>query len=353
MKITDIRAFQPLTPGSPPDWRTQFGQIVVEVHTDRGITGIGVGGGGFAGIHVIETVLRDLLIGQDPRHNMALHGLMCDTTQFYGRKGIVVMAISGVDLAMWDLFAKAIGKPVARLLKRDCDPSPAIPTYTTVFDADDLEAAVAAGHAGVKLHVDTMIDSTRPSDIASVVREARDRIGPDPLLAIDAFARWSIYTALAVAEAVVDCDVAWLEEPLPPHDLSGYTELTERSPVPIAAGEHEYLIEGFIELVERGCCAILQPDVNWCGGMTTLANVYRLAERAGVRVVPHRGCEPFALPALAALDPNPLAESPRTWFNCLDGAPTIEAGFIRPSSAPGFGVNVACPPKPGHCGGRA
>ena len=106
----------------------------------------------------------------------------------------------------------------------------------------------------------------------------------------------------------------------------------------IVGGEHEYLAEGFIELIDRQCCAILQPDVNWCGGMTTLADVYRMSAPAGVRVIPHRGGEPFPLPALAAFDPDPLAESPRTWFNCLVGAPVIVDGLVRPSSCPGFGV---------------
>jgi len=340
MKITDIRAVQPPTPGSPPDWRTQLGQIVVDISTDDGLSGIGVGGGGASGIHVVETVLRDLLIGRDAADVEGLHGEMCAHTQFYGRKGLVVMAISGVDLALWDLRGKAAGEPVAKLLNADCDLSRPIPTYTTVFDADELDAAIAAGHAAVKLHVDTLTDSTDPSAVTALVREARDRVGPEPLLCIDAFARWDIRTSLAVAEAVIDCGVAWLEEPLPPHDLAGYVELSERSPVPIAAGEHEYLIEGFAELIDRHCCAILQPDVNWCGGMTTLAAVYRLAAQADLRVVPHRGCEPFALPALAALDSDPLAEGPRTWFNCLDGAPEIEGGLIRPSIAPGFGVEV-------------
>src|SRR5438105_4907294 len=103
MRITDLRAVQPPTPGSPPDWRTQLGQIVIEVHTDEGLIGAGVGGGGAAGIHVVQTVLRDLLVGRDPTPVEALHAEMCRHTLFYGQKGLVVMALSGVDLALWDL----------------------------------------------------------------------------------------------------------------------------------------------------------------------------------------------------------------------------------------------------------
>ena len=93
MRITDIRAAQPTTPGAPDDWRTQLGQIVVEVQTDQGLSGLGVGGGGAAGIHVIETVLRDLLMGREVDDVEALHHEICGHTAFYGRKGLVVMAI--------------------------------------------------------------------------------------------------------------------------------------------------------------------------------------------------------------------------------------------------------------------
>jgi len=134
--------------------------------------------------------------------------------------------------------------------------------------------------------------------------------------------------------------VSWLEEPVQPDDLAGYAELAEKSPVPIAGGEHEYLAEGFRELIDRGLHAVLQPDINWCGGLTTLIDIYRMANQAGVRVCPHRGCEPFALPAIASLDPEPLAESGRKWFDCLEGAPKIADGQITLSAASGFGVST-------------
>ena len=100
MRITDIRAFQPPTPGSPADWRTQLGQIVVEVQTQSGCTGTGVGGGGGASIHVVNTVLRDFLLGRDASQVETLHHDMLRETVFYGRKGLVVMAISGVALTV-------------------------------------------------------------------------------------------------------------------------------------------------------------------------------------------------------------------------------------------------------------
>src|SRR6476646_4068401 len=121
MKIIGVKAWQPPTPGSPPDWRTQLGQIVVEVQTESGLTGIGVGGGGAASIHVIHIVLRDLLLGRDAANVEELHRAMSEYTLFYGRKGLVVMATSGVDLALWDLRGKTADLPVAKLLNPKID----------------------------------------------------------------------------------------------------------------------------------------------------------------------------------------------------------------------------------------
>lgn len=340
MRITDIRSYQPPTPGSPADWRTQLGQIVVEIETDAGLTGIGVGGGGAAGLHVVHTVLRDLLMGREVDDVRELHREMCQHTAFYGRKGLVVMAISGVDLALWDLAGKQRGVSVAQLLKPDVDLNEPLSTYCTVFDDDDAEAAINLGHRAIKLHVERFGDRPEPAEIATLVARTRDRLGAGAIIMIDAFARWDVETSLQVASAIAPFDVGWLEEPIQPDDLAGYAELAANSPVPIAGGEHEYLADGFRELIDRGLHAVLQPDVNWCGGLTTLIEIYQMANAAGVRVCPHRGCEPYALPAIAACDPNPLAESGRKWFRCLRGAPEITAGRIKLSSAAGFGVSV-------------
>ncbi|HRX80885.1 MAG TPA: mandelate racemase/muconate lactonizing enzyme family protein [Pirellulaceae bacterium] len=338
MRIREIRATQPPTPGSPPDWRTQLGQIVVEIETDDGLVGIGVGGGGAAGIHVVQTVLRDLLLGRDATDVEQLHAEICHHTSFYGRKGLVVMAISGVDLALWDLRGKTANLPVARLLNPNVDLQRELPTYSTVFDDTDAETAFKSGHQAIKLHVERFGNRPDPAVIADLVQRTRDRLGPDASVMIDAFARWDIDTSLRIADAIAPHDVAWLEEPIQPDDLDGYAVLAEKSPVPIAGGEHEYLADGFKTLIDRRLHAVLQPDISWCGGLTTLIDIYKMAQAANIRVVPHRGCEPYGLAAIAALDRNPLAESGRKWFNCLGGFPAICDGRISLSNEPGFGV---------------
>jgi len=341
MVVTQIRAAQPLTPGAPNDWRTQLGQIVVEIQTDTGLSGYGVGGGGRASIHLIETVFSDLLLGQDPSDVESLHREMCRHTAFYGRSGLVVMALSGVDLALWDLRGKQCGQSIAKLLESEFDCQRPLPTYLTVFDDAAAEAAFQAGHRAIKLHVERFGDRPDPSSIARLVADTRLRLGEEAEIMLDAFARWNVETSLRVAERIAPYNVAWLEEPLLPNDFAGYARLAEESPLPIAGGEHEYLIDGFQRLIDDRLHVVLQPDVNWCGGLTTLIEIYRQARQAGLRVCPHRGSEPYALPAIAALDPQPLAESPRQWFTCLSDAPVITSGIIHASTLPGFGVSVS------------
>lgn len=340
MKITDVRAVQPLTPGSPNDWRTQLGQIVVEVETDEGATGIGVGGGGLAGIHVVHTVLRDILLGKDPGDVEHLHAEMLRHTDFYGRKGLVIMAISGLDLALWDIRGKVANKSIAQLLAPDRDVFRLIDTYATVFGDSEIETAFAAGNSALKLHVERFGDRPDPTAIALLVQSIREQVGHEMPIMVDAFARWDVDSTLQVAEAIAPFGITWLEEPLPPSDLDGYVQLAKHSPIPIAGGEHEYTAAGFRELLDRELHAVLQPDINWCGGMTTLIEVYRMAQERGVRVCPHRGSEAFALPAIAALDSAPLAESPRSWFQCLTGTPRIQHGKTQVSQSVGFGVEL-------------
>ncbi len=110
--------------------------------------------------------------------------------------------------------------------------------------------------------------------------------------------------------------------------------------MPIAGGEHEFTAAGFGELITRRVHQILQPDVCWCGGMTEMVKIYRLAHEAGLRVCPHRGAEIWGLHAVAALDPEPLAESGRPWMTWVGGQPPVVDGFVQLTDAPGFGVVI-------------
>jgi L-alanine-DL-glutamate epimerase-like enolase superfamily enzyme len=327
MKIIEVSASQPLGTGSPPDWRTSMGQILVTVQTDAGLSGHGVGGGGAAGIHVIHAILRELLVGRAPEPVEQLWQQMYDATLPFGRKGLAIMALSGVDLALWDLRGKAAGKSVAELLGGVRHRT--IPTYVTVWD--DIPDAFIGKHDAFKIHVGKA-DSVTPDSIERLVAAARAKVGPDAMLMLDAWMKWTVPLTLDVARRIERYNVGWIEEPLSPDDLAGYETLVRDCPVPIAGGEHEFTAAAFRELIECRLHHVLQPDVCWCGGMTELVKIYRLAQERGLRVCPHRGGEPWGLHAIAALDDQPLAESGRPWLTWMEptGADIL--------TQPGFGV---------------
>ena len=335
MKITDVRAVQPDAEGAPQDWRGWLGQILVRVDTNDGLSGYGVGGGGTAGIHVVRTVLRDLLIGQDAHDVEDLWEQMYRLTLPYGQKGLAIMAVSGVDLALWDLRGKAAGKPLVEVLGGRS--GQAIPAYKTGWSPGEVLQDSAEGFGAVKLQVGNL---DGPEAVAQL-REMRETLGSDVRIMADAFMSWDEEKALQVAEGIAELDIHWLEEPLPADDLAGYERLCKHSPVPIAGGEHEYTAAFFEQMMQRGVHAIYQPDVCWCGGLTELVKIYKMAETFGVQVCPHRGSEVWALHAIAALDPDPLAESGRPWMTWVAGQPEIDQGMIRTGKDSGFGVRFA------------
>lgn len=336
MKITNVRAVQPIAPESPSDWRTTLGQILVAVDTDAGLTGYGIGGGGKAGVHVVETVLRDVLLGRDPEPVEQLWDAMYAATLPFGRKGLAIMAHSGVDLALWDLRGQAAKQTIAGLLGGKTGGE--IPVYITVWD--DVTPQQAETYPAFKLHVGRNESAAAAKDVHDRVERIRNLIGPKKPLMIDAWMQWDEETTLAVAERCHSLGLAWIEEPLPADDYDGYARLHELTPVPIAGGEHEFTAAGFREIIDRRLHTVLQPDVCWCGGMTELVKIYKMARNAGVRVCPHRGAELWGLHAVAALDPAPLAESGRPWMTWVGGQPAVEDGVIRLGDAPGFGVKI-------------
>lgn len=343
MKITDVRACQPATPDSPQDWRTSLGQILVAVDTDAGLTAYGVGGGGFAGIHIIRTVLRDLLLGRDPSDVEALCDEMLTHTLAYGQKGVVIMAISGVDLALWDLRGRREDASISDLLGGA--KATTLPTYITVWDNEALARCEQDGHQGFKLHLGAPEEvdgnnGTFVDRIAAEIHQAREIIGPHRELMADAWMKWDLATTRAVLERVADCDLSWLEEPLPVTDQAGYAALVQESTIPIAGGEHEFTSASFQHLIDHRLHTVLQPDVCWCGGLTELIRIYEMGIAANIRVCPHRGSELWAVHAIAALDPHPLAESGRPWMSWVQGQPSIENGQIEVPTGPGFGIDI-------------
>ena len=336
MKITDVRAIQPVADNSPPDWRTSMGQILIAVETNTELVGYGVGGGGLAGLHVVRSVLRDVLLGRSPLAVETLWEEMYRATLPFGQKGLAIMALSAVDLALWDLRGKAAKQPVAELLGGRVGKR--IPTYVTVWD--EIPPETAGLYTAFKLHIPPVPRDRRIDDAVTRVENARKAIGSERDLMIDCWMNWDRSSTIIAGRELKRFNLRWIEEPLPVSDLEGYALLAESSPIPIAAGEHEFTADGFRPWIENGWLKVLQPDVCWCGGMTELVKIYRMAEAAGLEVCPHRGAEVWGLHAIAGLSKNPLAESGREWMTWVGGQPEIEKAHITLTDAPGFGVTI-------------
>ncbi|MGH9632605.1 MAG: L-rhamnonate dehydratase [Bryobacteraceae bacterium] len=263
-----------------------LGSLVVEVEASDGTVGFGVTTGGEIGAFIVEKHLARFLEGQRVTDIEVMWDQMFNATLFYGRKGIVLNTISGVDLALWDLLAKTRDEPVYQLLGgpvRD-----ALQFYATGTRPDlaremgflggkmPLRHGPAEGSEGLRNNV-------------QLLEEMRGRVGEDFWLMLDCWMGLDLDYATRLAHAAGNCRLKWLEECLPPDDYWGYAELRRRLPpnLLVSTGEHEATRWGFRLLLDMGCCDIIQPDVGWCGGITELLKISALADAHGVLVVPH------------------------------------------------------------------
>ena len=344
MKITDVKAVYPNYQHVVPSWRTHFWQIVVRVETDTGVTGLGYGGGGVASVEVVNRHFRELLLGHQVNGvddiRDAWDALYAESLP-YGRKGIGVMALSGVDLALWDLLGHAEGVPAYDLLggkKKD-----RVQSYAT---GDDPEWYRELGFTAHKFpHRWTGDDADYDSAIASAAR-ARELFGPEAMLMIDTYMTWDAQATLEMANRLSEFNIYWFEDVLTPDLLEAQAELRPAvKPVLLSGGEHEFTHHGFAEIARSGALDLWQPDITWCGGITAGLRILDIAREAGAAVAPHRGGEVWGLHLIMATEGLDLAErnpgrrgAPRDelWF----GEPQPEKGYLEPSDAPGFGVTL-------------
>jgi L-alanine-DL-glutamate epimerase-like enolase superfamily enzyme len=285
-----------------------FNTCLVEIDTDAGLTGlgeakVGVGNlGNYAAlVTLIHAELAPVLIGRDPRditalweaiyngtraHYVARHGR---TFPIVGRRGITVSALSGIDIALWDLLGKAMGQPVWRLLGgrlREQIPAYASGGWAPVGGVGkQLRQYVERGHRAVKMRVGLQDRSV--DDSAARVREARESLGSEVGLMVDAHGTWSVREAQRFARKVADCDLAWLEEPVSPDNVAGQAEVRATTDIPIAAGETEQTRFAFRDLLEARAVDVLQPDLAIAGGITETLRICALAATHGLTVAPH------------------------------------------------------------------
>lgn len=314
------------------------GAILVQIRTSQGLTGYGMGGGGTAAIHIIDHHLKDLLIGADPAHIELLWDQMFASSSFYGRRGLPIMAISGIDFALWDIAGQRANKPVWRLLNEDAREH--VPAY---FTGTNVKQAVDHGFNAIKFG---LMRETSLDQIVSMLREGRKAMGPSGKVMIDMLCRWDVSRAMEFCRKAEDVHLYFLEEPLVPDDIQGYAKLSrEVKSTRIACGEHEFTRFGFAELVRNKAAHILQPDLTWCGGLTEGKRILDVARTGQLPVIPHRGGSLFAIHLVLANKDIAMAESfgtgePGNEMMEILTPPFEKGSYLRPTK-PGIGAGFS------------
>lgn len=322
---------------------------VVVVSTDAGLTGVGS-----AYSHpdlvrlIVERHLGPHLVGEDPCEVEALWDKMYSLTRWYGRKGAAISALGAVDVALWDIRGKNTGEPIYRLLGGT---SPVVTAYASgLLWQDDLDAVAqeAADHARAGFTLMKMRLGRTPEYDRAAVETVLAAIGNEARVAVDGTHRYSLAEAIDLSSFLVERGVAWFEEPFPPEDLDAYTALRSRVDIPIAAGENEFGLQGFRELIRAGAVDIAQPDASRAGGITECRRIAELAAENEVDVVTHTWSDALALVANAHLVS--ASERGRAVEVDITGTPLMEeltaggsrvsAGTVRLTEGAGLGVEL-------------
>lgn len=300
MKIADIRLTGLAGVTVEGGWAEELKpddnlHTIVEVLTDEGLVGIGSAMTSKALVDGAVKLLRPFLIGERADEPARVSEKLRQNTFWQGRGGSVEHAISGVDIALWDLFGKVCNQPVARLLGgyyRD-----RIKPYgSLLFDEPDplrdkLQKAIDRGFKAIKLGWRPFGRRDARTD-ELLVRTARETVGPDVELMVDAGgsdAYWphGYKWALRTAQMLAEYDVVWFEEALPPDDIDGFVELRRHSPVPITGGEVLTRRQSFWPFFQRHAFDIVQPDATKCGGLTEAWRIAWMAYEHNIQWVPH------------------------------------------------------------------
>lgn len=335
--------------------------VVVELVDENGLTGIGTAGFGNPATVELLGQLEPLVTGCAPSEVARAWETMYRATLNIGRRGVVLHAISAVDIALWDLFGKQLGVPVYELLGGKLRAS--LPAYASwLYATEDLDA-LAAEAAGWAAQGFTAVKQRLPNGPlegragirrnVELVRTVTQAVGPDVDVMADAYMSWDVAYAIRCIRAIEDAGLRlrWVEEPLVPDDIAGLARVRSSVATPIAAGEHEATRYGFRDLVQAGAVDVLQPDVNRLGGITEARRVWALGETFGLDVIPHLGFAHNAHLAISSLatplleymppaaDPDEADEDQIFWVAFPD-EPQAAQGSVILSEKPGLGVTL-------------
>ena len=333
------------------------GWLVVEIFTDAGH--VGIGNAALAPRltkQAIDLYLKPLLIGRDPFDTEVLWQHMYRKTMAFGRKGVGMVAISAVDIALWDILGKATNQPVFKLLGGRTKPK--IPVYASRLYSQPLESLADEtgkylddGYRAMKMRfgwgpVDGASGMQRNVDLVRTIREV---VGDEVDIMADAYMGWTLDYARRMIPLLAPFNLRWLEEPVIPDDLQGYVSLKALGRIPIAGGEHGFTQYEFRDMLEARAVDYIQFDTNRVGGITQARKISAMAESFAVPVVPHAGQMHNYHIVMASLN-SPMAEyfppvdvevgNELFWY-IFDGEPTPVKGEIDlRDDVPGLGLTI-------------
>jgi D-galactarolactone cycloisomerase len=340
MKIEEIRILPLIGEASDEMWTSRFSReenlhTLVEVISDEGVTGLGsVFTSGKLVVGAMD-LLRPLLIGASALDPAAVTEVLHQNTFWQGRGGSITHAISGIDIALWDLFGKVARQPVSRLLggrhRESIKPYGSMLMVEPGPMRDRLQEGLARGFKAFKIgwgpfgRVDARKDE-------AIVAAARDAVGPDVEIMVDAGGSDAFWPhgykwAITAARMLANYDVRWFEEALRPDDLEGYVRLTEHSPVPIAACEVLTRRQSFLEWIERRAVDYIQPDVTKVGGISEQHRIGQYADDHSILLVPHGWNTAVGLAADLQLV---AAAGNARWVEYITPSPYVEDLFAEP-----------------------
>ena len=297
---------------------------------------------------IVERQFKPMLLGCDPLDIDAHWQKMYQLTRWYGRKGVAISALGGLDIAFWDLRGKALGKPIYKLLGGG---NGTVPAYASGLfweqDVRQLEKEAARHRAHGFRRVKMRIGHSEEYDVAAVEAVRRGVCSDGDIMA-DGSHRYTLENAKRIGKFLGDKKVFWFEEPFPPEDIDSYVALRSQLGVPLAAGENEFGVQGFRELLRAKAVDIAQPDASRTGGISECLRVARMAAQAGVRVAPHTWSDAVAVTANAhciAAIPNSISvEVDQTGNPLIDELLTeplaIKDGMLHLSDKPGLGIEL-------------
>lgn len=380
MKIVDVRTI-PLSYRCEKPYMSAAGvqaarsAVVVEVEADNGLVGIGEAGSAGGPLVstqvVVEQELKPLLVGEDPLLIERLWQKMFLRTRQHGRRGIVMHAISGIDIALWDLAGKVAKLPVYRLLGAYRDKVEAYASGGFYQEGKGVSAIAeeagnyrAQGYRAMKMKIGRnpstqtnmremlanheMCLVSLDEDLARV-EAVRQALGRDAKLMVDINCAWSPALAIQMGQAMAPYQLYWIEEPVATDDIRGSAEVARALGTAIAGYETEVGLYGFRELITQGAVDVIQPDIGWAGGFTECRRIAAFAQAYNLMVAPHAFSSALTLVAsmhLLASIPNGLMlefdQNPNALRQDLLKEPiaTDGQGFVTLPERPGLGVEL-------------